>query len=299
MNFVDEQVLVLIVDDNLQNLQVIGNIVKEIGCKVAVAQNGKQALDFLQKREPDLILLDIMMPEMDGFTLCQYIHEHDICKNVPIIFVTALADRQSIVKAFDTGGVDYITKPFIKEEVQARIKVHLKLKKAMEKLKSMSVTDEMTGVFNRRYAYQVLDREISMAKREQKSFVICYVDIDNLKTINDTYGHDAGDQLIKEVVNGFKGVIRGSDYLFRMGGDEFMLVFPNTTLEHQNSMVSRLQQELNQKKIHGMSIDFSFGFSIFDQGDDTGCEELIKKADTLMYDQKMKKKNANKKGGIS
>ncbi|WLE95445.1 MAG: diguanylate cyclase [Candidatus Electrothrix communis] len=285
-----EQALILIVDDNPHNLQVVANIVKENGLKVAVAQNGRQALDFLQTKLPDLVLMDIMMPDMDGLETCRRMKKNEQSRDIPVIFITALSGTEDVIRAFDAGGGDYITKPFVKEEVQARINVHLKLKKAMEKMKKMSVTDEMTGVFNRRYAFHVLNREINVSQREKKKFVVCYVDIDKLKIVNDTYGHDAGDELIKTVVNAFTDNIRASDYLFRMGGDEFMLVFPDANLADMENLVSRLQEILNKKELYSIPIDFSYGFAEFGPEDDMTYEELIKEADTCMFDQKVKKR---------
>jgi diguanylate cyclase (GGDEF)-like protein len=285
-----EQALILIVDDNPHNLQVIANIVKENGLKVAIAQNGRQALDFLQTKLPDLVLMDIMMPDMDGLEACRCIKYNERSKDIPVIFITALSDTEDVIRAFDAGGSDYITKPFMKEEVQARIKVHLALKKAMEKMKHMAVTDEMTGIFNRRHAFHVLKREINVSQSDKKKFVICYVDIDKLKVVNDTYGHDAGDELIKTVVNTFTENIRASDYLFRMGGDEFMLVFPDANLADMETLVSRLQEILNKKQLYSIPIDFSYGFAEFGPEDDMTYEELIKEADTCMFDQKMKKR---------
>lgn len=286
-----EQALILIVDDNPHNLQVIANIVTENGWKVAIAQNGRQALDFLQTKLPDLVLMDIMMPDMDGLETCRRMKQNEQSKDIPVIFITALSDTEDVIRTFDAGGGDYITKPFVKEEVQARIKVHLTLKKAMEKMKKMAVTDEMTGVFNRRYAFHVLNREINLSQREKKKFAVCYVDIDKLKVVNDTYGHDSGDELITTVVNAFTGEIRASDYLFRMGGDEFMLVFHNVRLAELDTLVSRVRKTLNKKDVHGVPIDFSYGFAEFDPENPVKRNELIKKADSRMYDQKMKKKN--------
>ena len=285
-----EQTLVLIVDDNPQNLQLIGNIVKESGLKVAIALNGLQALHFLQTKLPDLILLDIMMPEMDGLEACQRIRADQRYKDIPVIFITALSDSKNILKAFEVGGSDYVTKPFIREEVRARINVHLKLKKAMEELAELAMTDEMTGVFNRRYALQILNREISLANRERKNFTICYIDIDNLKIINDVYGHDQGDLLITTVIQEFKDTIRGSDYIFRMGGDEFMLIFPYQERIDLDNIIGHLQKTLQKKEIHGVPIDFSYGFAEFDPAKKITPRELIKQADASMYAQKMQKK---------
>ncbi|OQY46116.1 MAG: diguanylate cyclase response regulator [Candidatus Parabeggiatoa sp. nov. 2] len=286
----DEKSLILMVDDNQQNLQVLGNLLKENGYKPVAAQNGTNALEFAQSSPPELILLDILMPEMDGIETCRRLKELELTKNIPVIFITALSDTKDKLKAFQAGGVDYVTKPFVQEEVLARINVHLKLKKALEELEKMSVTDDMTGVFNRKFAYEILAKQIEMAKRERSRFVVCYIDIDCLKTINDTYGHAEGDILINTVVNSIKRVIRASDYIFRMGGDEFLIIFPKAKLTDSDILIERLRKQLNHQNIHGLSVDFSFGFSEFNAEDNLSPDDLIKMADSKMYKAKIRKK---------
>ncbi|RKZ37004.1 MAG: hypothetical protein DRQ49_14165 [Gammaproteobacteria bacterium] len=311
-----QQSLILIVDDNPLNLQVLEHMLKRGGYKTVQLHNGQQAMDyfvqpktymkgeyqtaraqnsqpsmdFVQKKQPDLILLDIMMPGIDGIEVCRQFKKKESTRNIPVIFITALSGTDDKLKAFEAGGVDYMTKPFIPEEVLARINIHIELKRAMEQLKKMSVTDEMTGVFNRRWAYEILVKQIEIAKREGSSFIVCYVDIDHLKIINDTYGHAEGDILINTVVNSFKEVIRTSDYIFRMGGDEFLLLFPQAKLQESDNLIKRLRNKLCQQKINGFPIDFSFGFSQFRVGDTLSPDELIKMADSDMYDAKTKKK---------
>ncbi|RKZ86375.1 MAG: hypothetical protein DRR19_15055 [Candidatus Parabeggiatoa sp. nov. 1] len=286
----DQKPLILIVDDNSQNLSVLGNMLNSNGYRLAAAQNGVQALEFAQKKLPDLILLDIMMPGIDGIEVCLQLKKPEITKHIPIIFITALSETNEKLKAFRAGGVDYVTKPFVPEEVLARINVHIELKKALRRLEEMSVTDEMTGTFNRRFAYEILAKQIQMAKEASSSFVVCYVDIDNLKDINDTFGHADGDILINTVVNSLKRVIRTSDYLFRMGGDEFLLIFPQAKLKDSDNLIERLRKQLNHQQVHGLPIDFSFGFSEFHAEDNFSPDELIKMADSNMYEAKMKKK---------
>lgn len=287
----ENQSSILMVDDNPQNLQILGNTLKEKGYKLAAARNGAQALAFVKKKQPDLILLDIMMPEMDGYEVCKRLKQDLDTKSIPVIFLTAKTDTASIVKGFEAGGVDYITKPFVKEVVFSRINAHIKLKKALEKLEQASITDEMTGVFNRRYAYQVLARQIALARRENKEFVISYIDIDNLKEINDTYGHTEGDKLITTISGSLCEIIRSTDYMFRMGGDEFMILFPNTGIQESDHLLRRLKEQLTGRSLHGVPIDFSYGFSRFDAEHDFSAQELIKRADARMYEAKQAKKN--------
>ena len=126
--------LILIVDDNLQNLKVLGNTIKEEGWPLAVASSGKQALDFLKKRKPSLILLDIMMPEMDGYEVCEQIKENPDTCEIPIIFLTAKNDSESVVKGFDVGAVDYVSKPFNAQELLSRVNTHLELQYSKQQL---------------------------------------------------------------------------------------------------------------------------------------------------------------------
>ena len=288
----EQKSLILAVDDNPQNLKILEHMLKKNGYNPVTAKNGIEALDIVQKAQPDLILLDITMPKMDGIEVCQQLKKQETTKKIPIIFITALSSTSDKLTAFDAGGVDYITKPFVQAEVLARINVHLTLKKALERLEKMSVTDEMTGVFNRRFAYEMLTKQIKIAKEEHSNFVVCYVDIDHLKLINDTYGHAEGDILIYTVVNSLKHILKASDYLFRMGGDEFLLLLPNAKLKDLENRIEELRKQLNHQNIQGIAIDFSFGVSEFHAKDNLSVDELINIVDSYMYQTKMRKKNS-------
>jgi diguanylate cyclase (GGDEF)-like protein len=287
----DKPSQILIVDDSQLDLELLDHFMRENGYRTVTAQTGAEALEFIQSNTPDLILLDMMMPIMDGISVCEQLKVQEGTHNIPVIFITALSDIQHKIEAFKVGGVDYIVKPFIQEEVLARVNVHLKLKKALEKLEEMSRTDPMTGIGNRRFAYEILAKQIEMVNREQSSFIVCYVDIDNLKTINDNHGHAAGDRLIKTVVDSLKGVIRSSDYLFRMGGDEFLIIFPKAKLDESEKLIERIRESLNKQTICGNPIDFSFGLSEFNAGASLSIDELIKRADSRMFKAKKIKKS--------
>jgi len=281
---------ILAVDDNPRNLQVIGSLLKDWKYKAVLAQSASECIRYLKKSSPDLILMDILMPGMDGYDACAIIKADIKNKNIPILFITALSDANSIVNAFNSGGVDYITKPFIREEVKARIDVHLELKSTIEKLEKMAITDELTGVYNRRYANVILQRELKIARRFSREFVLCGIDIDHLKQINDNFGHDAGDDLIKKVVDEIKLRIRETDYIFRMGGDEFLLVLPQTKLQEGQLLLERVHHKIHQKTIFGEAIDFSFGLAMFELDNECSIEKLLRIADDKMYEQKKQKK---------
>jgi len=282
--------IILAVDDNSKNLQVIGSLLKEWGYKTILAQSASECLEYLDKNSPDLILMDILMPGMDGYEACRRIKAGKKNNHIPILFITALSDTDNIVKAFKAGGVDYITKPFIREEVKVRINVHLELKATLEKLERMTITDEMTGVYNRRHANIILKRELKIAKRLSQEFLVCGIDIDNLKQINDNHGHDGGDILLKKVVEGIKLGIRETDYIFRMGGDEFLLVLPNTKLPEGELLLKRLHHEIHQGTVFGMPIDFSYGLAVFELENECPINQLLRIADDKMYEQKKQKK---------
>ncbi len=281
---------ILVVDDSKANLSILGTMLLEDGYHVALASSGVEALEFTRNDPPDLLLLDVIMPDMDGFEVCRQLKSTRSTKDIPIIFLTALAETSYKLKAFEAEGVDYITKPFVQEEVLARVNVHVKLKKALEKLEDMSLKDELTGVYNRRFAYEILSKQIQTANRDNGRFVICFIDIDHLKRVNDSFGHSAGDELIITVATILQNSIRSSDYLFRMGGDEFLLLFPKTNLKESHDLVERFRNKVNQQKIQNIPINFSFGLSEYSPGDLTSSSDLIKKADSEMYKDKLRKK---------
>ncbi|HOO71718.1 MAG TPA: diguanylate cyclase [Spirochaetota bacterium] len=283
--------LIMIVDDSEQNIRMLKSILEKNNYRVTVARNGFEALEQVKIELPSLILLDIVMPDMDGIETCRRLKAHDDMKDIPVVFITALSETSEKMRAFDAGGVDYIDRPFVKEEVLARINVHVKLRETMETLKKLSVTDELTGAFNRRFAYQMLERQIRVARRERENFILCYCDIDNLKSVNDTCGHEAGDTLIKTMVNSLLGIIRKSDFLFRMGGDEFLILFPGAKCSESANLIERIRDSLNKHKIDDYQIDFSFGFVEYSFESNMTPHDLIKAADARMYKEKMKKKN--------
>ncbi len=286
----ERKATILVVDDSKTNLSVLGTILLDDGYHVALASSGKEAMECTQKESPDLILLDVIMPNMDGFEACRQFKANASTKDIPVIFLTALAETSYKLKAFEAEGVDYITKPFVQEEVLARVNVHVKLKKALEKLEDMSLKDELTGVYNRRFAYEILSKQIQMANRDHGHFVICFIDIDHLKRVNDSFGHSAGDELIITVATTLQNSIRSSDFLFRMGGDEFLLLFPKANLKESRELVERFRRKISRQKIQGIPVNFSFGLSKYSPGDLSSTSDLIKLADSEMYKDKLRKK---------
>ncbi|MDQ7056605.1 MAG: diguanylate cyclase [Persephonella sp.] len=224
-----ENKTILIVDDTVENLDILAELLEDYD--VIDATDGQDALEILKEEKVDLILLDVMMPELDGFELCSRIKENPKTKDIPIIFITALTDEESIVKAYDIGGSDYITKPFKKKELLAKVRREFKLQELQKKLKLLASTDPLTKLYNRRYFTEISRHFVLTAKRENQPLSLLMIDIDEFKSINDSYGHDVGDRVIVTMSQILVENQRKSDVICRWGGEEFLVLLPNTSLD--------------------------------------------------------------------
>ncbi len=283
---------ILIVDDTIANLDILEELLEEY--TVISSITGEDALEAVQEEHIDLILLDIMMPEMDGYEVCKRLKENQKTKNIPIIFITAKIDENSIEKAYDIGGSDYITKPFLSKELLAKVKKELKIQDMMKELQLLASTDPMTKLYNRRYFISTSKKVISLAKREKYPVSIIMLDIDKFKNINDTYGHDVGDTVIISLAKELINSCRKSDVACRYGGEEFVILFPNTSqdgakivAENIRSSLENLSLDIQDKTIHfTASIGVS---SLFD--DEINIEKALKRADEALYKAKESGRN--------
>lgn len=281
---------ILIVDDHPDNLRVLSTILTEAEYKVRKAINGQIALKVAQNAPPALILLDILMPEMDGYEVCSLLKANPQTSDIPVIFISALDDVFDKVKAFDLGGVDYITKPFQTAEVLARVKnqliisnLYIQLQQQTQKLtkqnellqqeakerqraeaalvranlelQRLATLDDLTGVANRRQFNDSLNKEWRRMAREQLPLSLILCDIDYFKKYNDTYGHLAGDFCLQQVAQAISRTIkRPADLLARYGGEEFVVILPNTEAEGALQVAEAMRHEvLNLKISHAQS----------------------------------------------
>jgi diguanylate cyclase (GGDEF)-like protein len=216
---------ILVVDDNPHNVRLLLNILGKHGYKVRPATTGPRAVAVARTESPDLILLDIMMPGTSGYTVGEQLGADEGTRDIPIIFISALDDVNSKVKAFQSGGVDYITKPFQAEEVLARVKTHLSLRGAQEQLAHAALHDPLTGLPNRSLLNQALEGAIARIEREADyAFALLFLDLDQFKVVNDSLGHTVGDQLLVAVGRRLKACLGTGDTVARMGGDEFVVL---------------------------------------------------------------------------
>lgn len=288
--------LILAVDDNSVNRILIEKILHKEGYQTTILAHSQEVLPYMEKISPDLILLDLMMPQINGLDLCQQIKLNPHFQDIPIIFITASDEKQDLLKAFDLGAVDYITKPFHNRELLARIKTHLELKftrdelkKALVELEKLATTDDLTGIANRRHFSALAEREFNLAKRQKRFFALLILDIDYFKQINDTYGHVAGDYVIKLVAKQCVSSIRQEDLCARWGGEEFIIFLSESMLEDGVVVARRLRQDIENLSVwfdsQEIKVTVSIGVAVY-HPEDKNVNQTIIRSDIALYQAK-------------
>jgi diguanylate cyclase (GGDEF)-like protein len=284
---------ILIVDDTVENLDILTELLSEYDTIDVLS--GLEALEVAKSEKVDLILLDIMMPNMDGYEVCKRLKSNHKTKDIPIIFITAKSDEESIEMAYEVGGADYVTKPFLPKEIKARIKKELKIQDMMNELKLMASTDPMTKLYNRRYFSNISTHTLDLAKREKLDLSIIMFDIDNFKKINDTYGHKAGDEVIIALANKLIETKRKSDISCRFGGEEFVALLPNTSIEGAKTLANKIREVIENYEVISedkkIKFTISLGVSKVDVENENSIEEALKRADDALYEAKNSGKN--------
>jgi len=282
---------ILIIDDNPSNIDFLLGLLTEYDISAAV--DGERALDQIAQEIPDLILLDVSMPGMDGYEICSILKSDPKTKDIPILFLSANTDAESVVKGFDVGGVDYITKPYRPREVLARVATHLKLKRVLDKLDKLANEDPMTGIANRRSFFEQANSLFAKAKSEGLPFYIFAVDIDDFKMINDTFGHDIGDEILKLFVDIVKMELRGVNCFSRFGGDEFVIMMMDINSDEALNVVHNIQKNISKTHVLlGISVDFKVSIGVAEvRRYDKNIDTLIKRADINLYKEKRSKRD--------
>jgi len=296
---------ILIVDDTPENLSVLTQFLRHEGYDVLSALSGKRALQVASREPPDLVLLDIRMPEIDGYEVCRRFKEDEALRGIPIIFISAATDTDVKVHAFTSGGVDFVSKPFEPEEVLARVRTHLALRAVERELERrlrqkeqeivyMAYHDTLTGLPNRLLLLNRLEYAIDVATRANSQMAVLFLDIDRFKVINDSLGHDVGDRLLVTMSQRLHNTVRRSDIVARLGGDEFVLVLTDfdtaVYVAHvAEKLLSHLLETLSLDG-HKVRVTASIGISIFPQ-DGTDARTLLRNADIAMYRAKEEGRN--------
>jgi diguanylate cyclase (GGDEF)-like protein len=285
--------LILIVDDTPINIQVLAEGLLT-DYRVKVATSGRAALEIITKQGlPDLILLDVMMPEMDGYEVCHKLKQNPETKGIPIIFVTAKNEVADEEYGLKLGAVDYITKPFHLSIVKARVKSHLQLQLMSNLLAAMAWIDGLTGVSNRRHFDEMLETEWKRAQRAGTLLSVIMVDVDHFKQYNDHYGHGAGDTCLKKIASTLStSVTRAGDFVARYGGEEFVLLIPEIKTHSVRQLAEDLCQCIEAQKIpHDHSsaspwVTISVGYASVIPDFDGSTLALLEAADQMLYTAK-------------
>ena len=278
---------ILIVDDDDSELRQNTEVLTGVGYEVIGCKSGAEAIECLSKDRIALVLLDVNMPEMNGYEVCLKIRKHYPLDDLPIIFLTNREDSGSVTQGFQSGASDFVQKSAASSILLARIGVHLRLSRSLRNLREISLTDDLTGCYNRRHAICSLREHFSESKRYGTQFSIVYFDLNGLKKVNDQYGHLAGDLLLRSVVTTTKKLLRESDMLFRMGGDEFMVLCPDTDLKGSYVCAERMQNAVKTLTIVDQVVGFAYGVASSAE-DYKDMDEMLRSADSSMYECKRK-----------
>ena len=287
-----ERSRILIVDDIPANIKSLNAILAE-DYNVIFATDWRKGLELADRMSPDIILLDIMMPDMDGYEICRRLKSDAWTREIPVIFITALDSEADEEKGLAIGAADYITKPFRPVIVRLRVRNHLQLKLQRDRLEALTMTDGMTGIANRRRFDQQLDEEWRRCARMHIPLSAVMMDIDCFKAYNDNYGHAAGDDCIRDVAQALATIpTRAGDLVARYGGEEFACLLPGTGADGARTIAERLLDTVNDLEIpHAWSnvtgkVSISAGVGTMIPSGDAEPEELMKTADRLLYEAK-------------
>jgi diguanylate cyclase (GGDEF)-like protein len=311
MNYI-QNATVLVIDDSPTNLAVLYDYLNSMGAEVLVKKDGESGIEIAIRKQPDIIILDVLMPTIDGYETCRRLKLESTTKAIPVIFASALVETADKLKGFEMGGVDYITKPFQLEEVLARIEVHLSiitlqqqlqlanqaLEIANQKLYKQTVLDGLTQISNRRHFDDYLAQEWQRAVREKQSIALLICDIDFFKQYNDTYGHQGGDDCLKKIAHIMDNVPkRPMDLVARYGGEEFGVILPNTNIAGAIKIGEQVCQVVRDLKIpHEKSsvagyVTLSLGINCIIPTTENNVTEFIEMADKALYQAKNQGRN--------
>lgn len=304
---------ILIVDDSPVEIKIIRHFL-EGQYQYQEALDGEAALALVKEAPPDLILLDILMPGMDGLEVCRRLKADAGTAAVPVVFITAVAAAQSIADGFEAGGQDYITKPFCASELNTRIKAQLALRQSqlqlqeyaeeleekngqlqalLQKVEQQNRTDFLTGLASRRYMTECLKKEAARCRDTGSRTAVVLADVDDFKHVNDTYGHDCGDVVLKTLAANLRSLLRADDIVARWGGEEFLFLLCNTELEQGVRMAERIRAAVAEAvyyhKEQTFSVTLTLGVSELNRG--TDFDEALRQADEALYCGKGGNKN--------
>ena len=287
---------VMVVDDSPINIQMLSQMLDEL-YEVSFATSGTEALEIASRQLPDIILLDVIMPDMNGYEVCRRLKADPLLREIPVIFITALTEQQDEISGLQVGAVDYITKPFHPDIVILRLKNQLELKMYRDTHARLALIDGLTGIANRRSFDKQLQREWLLAQRYQRNISLVMIDIDYFKQYNDTRGHQEGDNCLKQIVESILKSLRGSDLAARYGGEEFACILPETDKIGALFTAEKIRKRVEELELpHGNSaispnVTISLGVATLSPDDRQQADILIEMADQMLYQAKESGRN--------
>src|ERR1700736_1091128 len=250
---------ILVVDDNEVNVELLVAMLASEDYVVSTATDGFEALAKIAAEKPDIVLLEVLMPGIDGFEVCRRIKADPAMADIPVIMLTALSDVDFLVRGFEAGADDFLTKPVDFRVLVARGRLQLWGKREYERIREQALVDPLTGAFNRRCFDAHAPRLAARCRAAREPLAVLMIDVDNLKQVNDAHGHPAGDRVLKQVVGRVTSALRPSDLVARMGGDEFVIVMPETGIDAALQVAERVRSRINDTPIEAVVVTVSIG----------------------------------------
>jgi len=293
---------ILLVEDDKLQAGVTENFLESHGFEIIWTDNGKGAIKIAKTQPVDLILLDFILPDISGNEVCRFLKQTDDTKAIPIIALSIKSSTEEKVAGLLAGADDYLPKPYSEEELLARIYAMLRTKELQDELRLrnrqlaevlsrvevLAVTDSMTGLFNRRHFDVVLEKEFNRTVRYQYPTSCMVADVDDFKSINDGHGHHVGDICLKELADIIRNCVRRIDTVARWGGEEFIVLLPETKKEAAVTVASRMLTAISNNKFSAISkrITVSIGIAGVPDSSIDNAEKLVNAADNAMYEAK-------------
>jgi len=292
-----QQTKILIIDDSDINIALLSGLLEDEH-KIITADNGLLGIEMALQHMPDLILLDVTMPQMDGYMVCDELKVNVQTRNIPVIFVTAMDDMEDEARGLELGAIDYITKPFSPQIVKARVHNHIELKLFRDRLMKLSMIDGLTAIPNRRQFDREIEQQWQQSIRRQLSMSLLMIDIDFFKQYNDVYGHLQGDDCLRQVAGILSRQLkRPTDLVARYGGEEFACILPETEQDGAEHVANAIINAMAQAKIEhsGSSVaeyvTLSIGVNIYKPSLDDNVVDFIGATDKALYQAKVNGRN--------
>lgn len=292
---------ILIIEDNVVDAAKVNDTLREIAARIEIAGSGKAAFDLIQKIDFDMVVIDLHLRGEDALRLCSHLRATDRTRHTPILILAEEDDIDRLAKGMDLGINDYIIKPLDRNELMARARTQIRRRRFQDRLRenyerslTMALTDPLTGLYNRRYLMTHLDGMIERHQTSGKALTLLMFDIDFFKSINDSYGHPCGDAVLTELAQRVRNNVRGFDTVARFGGEEFVIVMPDTDMDVARMVTERLRRTIAERAFNvtesqPLTVSISIGIANFEDGDDAFA--LLKRADDALYEAKRTGRN--------